>query len=145
MTDEHDEHDRTVIQLGNIRPVLKSGVSSRAFTALSLTEKPYMTIQEVADVCGFSPTSLRYNDCLTNLFNAQLVESVKDENDKYKTKVKGYRLTERARRSMDNSAEAQIERNRERARKQTRTKKRPIHYGLSVVDGGTVGEATTDE
>jgi hypothetical protein len=110
MTDEHDEHDRTVIQLGNIRPVLKSGVSSRAFTALSLTEKPYMTIQEVADVCGFS-----------------------------------HRLTERARRSMDNSAEAQIERNRERARKQTRTKKRPIHYGLSVVDGGTVGEATTDE
>lgn len=95
-----DEKDATVIQLDDVKlkPALKNGVASRAFMALSLTDKPYMTIQEVADICGFAPSSLRYNKSLSSLFHGQLVESVRDEENW--RRVKGYRLTEQARRTV---------------------------------------------
>lgn len=135
MTDER-EHDQTVIQLGDIRPVLKSGVTCRAITALSMTDKPYMTLEEMAEICGFGPTTLVTNGFLGNLFHFEIVEPVPDEADG--RKVKGYRLTEKARRSGHNAADAEIEELREKARISTRTNKKhkKITSGLSVMDGG---------
>ncbi len=138
-----DEKDTTVIQLGDIKlkPALKSGVSGRAFMALSFTDEPYLTIQELSDICGFAPSTLRYNDSLTNLFHGQLVEAVEDEADR--RRVKGYRLTEKARRSV-RTVDDELEELAVRARRSVGGKKTKIHSGLSVIDGGAK-EAKSNE
>jgi len=128
-----EEKDTTVIQLGDIKSALGNGVASRTFMALSLTDEPFLTIEQVAEICGFSPTSLRYNKSLSHLFHGQLVESVKDETDG--RKVRGYRLTEKARRSV-RTMDDELEELRVRARRSVGGKKTKIHSGMSVIDGG---------
>ncbi len=94
-----ESKDRSVIRLADIGKVLKKGVSSRAFTALAMSGEPYMTLEDIATICGFSPSTLRFDGGLGDLFHAELVEPVPDIVNPRK-RVKGYRITARARRTL---------------------------------------------
>ena len=94
-----ESEDHSVIRFADIDKVLRSGVSSRAFTALAMTDKSHMTLDEMADVCGFKISSLKFDGRLGDLFHSQMVEPVLDVVNP-RRQVLGYRITSKARRTL---------------------------------------------